>query len=197
MEARATRRGADKSASKSDLSDLETRILKKRKVAPSKIALSVYEPQVSTIPPPVGYLPNSPKKMKTLMSDEICRADWEISSLIKAGGSDQTKPSNEFKFRGNNNFDRLKFHYDHLNASEYVNKVKTTGWQKLTQNISSYLMRCVVLTWCLFESGDNYEKNEIKLNHEISQLKEKHKAQANKVSDLDKHLLGDKIKREK
>lgn len=88
--------------------------------------------------------------MKTLMSDEVCRADWEISSLMQeAGGNDQTKPSNEFKLWGNN-FGRVKFLYDHMNATKDVNKMKTIGRQKLAQNINSYLMRCDVLTWGLF-----------------------------------------------
>lgn len=90
------------------------------------------------------------------MSDKICRDDLEISSLLHdASGSDQTKPSNEFKFWGNN-FDGLKFLYDHLNAMEDVNKVKTISRKKLTRNISSYLIRCGVLTQGLFESGENY-----------------------------------------
>lgn len=111
--------------------------------------------------------------MKTLMSDEVCRANCEISSLMcETGGSDQTRSSNEFKFCSNS-FGGLKFLYNHLNATKDVNKVKTIGWQKLTQNVNSYLMRSVVLTRGLFEVGDDCEHNEIKLNQEINQLKEK------------------------
>lgn len=91
--------------------------------------------------------------------------------MQEVGGSDQTKSSNEFKFWGNH-FDILKFLYDHLNAMEEVNKVKLIGRKKLTQNIASYLMRCVVLARGLFESGDDHEHNGIKLNQEIDQLKE-------------------------
>ena len=106
LEAQAARRGA---TSKSDLFGLETRSLKKRKVALNKTSPSISEPQVSTLSPLVDSLLNSPKQMKTLMSNEICRANWEISSLIhEAGGSDQAKQSNEFKLWGNN-FDGLKF----------------------------------------------------------------------------------------
>lgn len=105
--------------------------------------------------------------------------------MQEVDGSDQTKPSNGFKFRGNN-FDELKFLYDHLNAMKYVNKVKTIGRQKLTQNINSYMMRCVVLTRGLFESGDDYEQNEIKLNQEINQLKDQQKIQMGKISDQEK-----------
>ena len=83
--------------------------------------------------------------MKTVMSDEVCRADWEISYLMQeASGNDQTKASNEFIFWGNI-FDILRLLYDHMNATEDVNKVKTIGRQKLTQNINSYLMRYDVL----------------------------------------------------
>lgn len=67
--------------------------------------------------------------MKTLMSDKVCKADWEISSLMQeAGGRNQTKPSNKFKIWGKK-FDGLKFLYDHLNAIEDVNKVKKIGRQ--------------------------------------------------------------------
>lgn len=65
--------------------------------------------------------------IKTLMSDEVCRNDWEISSFMQeAGGSDQTRPSNKFKLWGNN-FDRSKNLYDHLNATKDVNKWKIIG----------------------------------------------------------------------
>lgn len=102
------------------------------------------------------------------MSDEVYKADWEISSLIwEIGGSDQTRSSNEFKFRSNS-FDGLKFLYDHLNVTEDVNKVKTIGRQQLTENISSYMMRYVILTRGLFEAEDYCVQNEIKLNQEIN-----------------------------
>lgn len=128
LEAREARRGVGQSAAKSDLSDLETRKLKKIKVAPSKTSPSVSYPQVSTIPPLENSRPNSLKKMKTLISDEVCLADWEIPFLMhKANRSDQIKPSNEFKYWGNC-FDGLKFLYDHLNATIDMNKLKTIGW---------------------------------------------------------------------
>lgn len=121
------------------------------------------------------------------MSDEVYRADWEISSLMcETDGRDQTRLSNELKF-WSNSFDRLKFLYDHLNPTEDVNKVKTIGRQKLTKNIS--LMRCVVLTRGLFETKDECESNEIKLNKEINQLKEQQKVQAVRLSYLEKKLL--------
>lgn len=83
--------------------------------------------------------------------------------MCETGGSDQTRSSNEFKLCSNS-FDGLKFLYDYLNATKDVNKVNTIWREKLTQNISSYLMRCVVLTLGLFEVGDDCKQNEIKLN---------------------------------
>lgn len=53
-----------------------------------------------------------------------------------------------------------------------MNKVKTLGRQKLTQNISSYLMIRVVLTHELSEASDESEQNEIKLSQEVTQLME-------------------------
>ena len=67
-----------------------------------------------------------------------------------------------------------------------MNKVKTIGRQKLTQNISSYLMSYVVLTRRLFEVEDDHEQNDIKLNQEVNQLKEQHKTPAAILSDLEK-----------
>lgn len=137
LEAQAEKRGDGQSVAKLDLSDLITWILKKRNVTTSKIAPFISEPQVSTLPPPKDSRPDPPKKMKTLMSDEVRRNDWEISSLMQEdGGSNKTKSSNEFKLCGTN-FDGLKFLYDHLNSTEDVNKVKIVGRQKLTQNTMS------------------------------------------------------------
>lgn len=131
------------------------------------------------------------------MSDEVCRPDWEISSLMcEIDGSNQTRSSNEFMFLSNS-FDKLKFLYDHLNSMEDVNKVKTIERKQLTQNISSYLMRCDILTYGLFEVGDDCKQNEIKLNQEISQLKEQQNTQEVRLSYLKKLLLEEKTKREK
>lgn len=47
----------------------------------------------------------------------------------------------------------------------------------------------------LFESGNDYERNEIKLNQEINQLKKQQKTQADKIYDLEKQLLKEKSKR--
>lgn len=74
---------------------------------------------------------------------------------------------------------------------EDVNKVKTIGRQRLTQNSSSYLMRCIVLIRGLFESADDYEQNEIKLNQDFNHLKEQHNTQVNKISDMEKQLSGE------
>lgn len=135
--------------------------------------------------------------MKTLMTDKVCRADWEISTLMcKTGGSDHTRSSNELKF-WNNSFNGLKFLNNHLNATENVNKVKTTGRQKLAQNVTSYLMRCAIISRGLFEASDESEQNEIKLSQEVTQLREHQKAQAVRLSDLEKKLQEEKTKREK
>ena len=58
------------------------------------------------------------------MSDEACRADLEITSLMGELGNSHA--SEEFKF-WSNNFDGIRFLYHHLNATEDVNKVKTVG----------------------------------------------------------------------
>lgn len=110
-------------AAKWDLSGLETRLLKKRKLVPNKEIPNVSESQPLTLSPLKSFHPSSPKKMKTLMSNEVCRSDWEISSLLcETDGSGQTRSSNEFKF-WSNSFDGLEFCYDHLNVMEEVNKV--------------------------------------------------------------------------
>lgn len=80
LEARVTRRVTGQLAVKSDLSGLKSRILKKRKVAPNKSVPSI---DVSTIPPLEDSCPSSPKKMKNLTSDEVCRFDSKISSLMR------------------------------------------------------------------------------------------------------------------
>lgn len=90
----------------------------------------------------------------------------------------------------------MKFLFDNLNATKDVEKVKTIGAQKLTQNIGSYLMRCVVMTIVLFEVGDAYEKNEIRLNKEINQLKNAQKIHIEKIEELEKQLLMDKKQKE-
>lgn len=168
LEAQETRRVVGQPSVKSDLSGLETRLLKKRKVPLNKVIPIVKEPQPSTFSPSKGFRLSSPKKMKTLMSGEVYIADWEISSLMcETNESDHTRSYNEFKF-WSNNFNGLTFLYDHLNSTDNMNKVKTIGRQKLTQNIRSYLMRCVVLICRLFEVGDECEQNEIKLNKKVT-----------------------------
>ena len=126
------------------------------------------------------------KRLKTFMTDEVCRADMEINSLMNTPG--QSAVSEEFKF-WSNNFDGLRFLYDHLNATEDVNKVNKIGHQKITQNISSYLLRCVVFTRGLFESRDASEKAELKSRDEIARLQKK-------LSDLEKDLADEKRSKE-
>lgn len=75
--------------------------------------------------------------------------------------------------------------------------MKTIKRQKLTQNLSSYLMRCVVLTRGLFEVEDDCKQNKIKLNQEVNRLKEKQKTQVARLSDPEKQLSEEKTNREK
>lgn len=103
------------------------------------------------------------------------------------GNSHQIKSPTEFKL-WSNNFDGLRFLYDHLNATEDVNKVKSIGAQQLTQNLSAYLIRCVIITRGLFEVGEAYEKNELHLNKEVNHLKDTPKIQFDKIEDLVKQL---------
>lgn len=60
-------------------------------------------------------------------------------------GEWNSKTSEEFKF-SSNNFDGLRFFNDRLKINEDVNKVKSIGQKKMFQNLSSYLMRCVILS---------------------------------------------------
>lgn len=99
----------------------------------------------------------------------------------------QAKPSSEFKF-WSNNFDRLRFLYGHLNATEDVEKLKSIGAQQLTQNLRAYLMRCVVITRSLFEVGDTHEHNEIRINKEMNQSRDDLKIQTTHVEELIKQL---------
>lgn len=186
LEAWTMRRVANQNFIKLDFSGLETWLSKKRKVAPSKVISNVSGLNLQLFRHRRALHLSSPKRIRTLMSGEVCIADLEISSLMRdIDGSDQTRSSNEFKF-WSNSFDKLKFIYDNLNAKEDENKVKTIGQQKLTQNISSYLMSCVVLTRRLFEVEDDHEQNDIKLNQKVNQLKEQHNTPTARLSDLEK-----------
>ena len=148
MEARASRRTTGgTSMIKSYIFMLETRASKKRKGVGSKDTSSVLEPHISVSAIHEEVQQSTPKRMKTLMSDEVCRDDMEITSLMREPGNSHA--SGEFKF-WSNSFDGLQFLYDHLNTIEDVNKVKSVGHQKMTHNLSSYLMRRAVLTHGLF-----------------------------------------------
>lgn len=57
-------------------------------------------------------------------------------------------------------------------------------------------MWCVVITQSLFEVGDTYEHNEIRLNKEVSQQKEILKIHTDKVAELGKQLLEAKKQKE-
>src|ERR1051325_3063336 len=101
------------------------------------------------------------------MGNENNLADWEMSTLLKETGDNSNRTSTENKF-WSADFDGLKFLYDHLNAIEDVNKLRNLGSQQITQQLSSYLMRCAVLTRSLFESGDDVEQKKSDLEKEVS-----------------------------
>lgn len=82
----------------------------------------------------------------------------------------------------------MRFLYDHLNAYEDVEKVKSIGAQQLTQNPRAYLLWYVVRIMGLFEVGSAYEKNEIPLNKEMNQSRDDLKTQTSQVEELTKQL---------
>ena len=94
---------------------------------------------------------------------------------MREANDSSTLPSTENKF-WSANFDGIKFLYDHLNATEDVNKLKNLGPQKITQHLSSYLMRCVILTRGLFESDDDADKKYFELENEVKRLTENDKS---------------------
>lgn len=91
------------------------------------------------------------------MVDLVSHVDLRVTTLMQdSGGSQKVKPLNEFNFRSNC-FDDKKFFYNHLNATEDVEKVKTIWAQQLTQIIRAYLIRCGVMIQGLFEVDDANE----------------------------------------
>lgn len=140
------------------------------------------------IPPYEDSKSGSPKKMKTLMSGDVSQADLTITTLMQdSGSSHQSKPFSEFKF-WSNNFDGLRYIYDPLNATEDIEKVKSIGSQRLTQNLEPTWLRCAVMTRGLFEEGDAFEKNEVLLTKDITQLKDDLKVHTAKLEELTKKL---------
>lgn len=109
------RRG-EQSTSKSDMSGIKTWTLKRKKIGAVKAAPVVSEPQTAFIPPSRESISGSPKRMKTLMSDNASQTDLTIIILMQdSGSSHQTNPSIKFK-SWFNNFDGLRYLYDHLNT---------------------------------------------------------------------------------
>lgn len=159
--ARAARMGdGGPSETKSDLAGLEVRIPKKKKnVVTRESALEAAAITASPVKRPVepeATIELAPKKLKTIMGNENNSADSEVSTLLKETGDNSSRASTENKF-WSADFDGLKFLYDHLNATEDVTKLRNLGSQQITKQLSSYLMRCVILTRSLFESGDDVE----------------------------------------
>lgn len=61
------------------------------------------------------------------MGDPVSHAELVVTTLLQDSGDiHKANLLTEFKFLSNN-FDGLKFFYDHLNAAEEVEKVKTIG----------------------------------------------------------------------
>lgn len=68
MEVLKARKVVDQNYTILDLSGLESRLLKKRKIVPNKAIPNVSESQPSTLSPLKRFHQSSPKKMKTLIS---------------------------------------------------------------------------------------------------------------------------------
>lgn len=123
------------------------------------------------------------------MSDDVSQEDLTITTLMQdSDSSHQANPSSKFKFCSNN-FDWLRFLYDHVSTSEDVKKVNFIGAQQLTQNLRAYLMRCTIMSMGLFEVGDAQEHNEIRLNKQMTQSRDDLKTQTGQVEDLTKQLF--------
>lgn len=163
-------RQGKQSTSKTNLSGIQTRAFKKRKLEAGKEAPGASEAQDVSYPPT-----RSSKKMKTLMGDLVSNAELAVITLLQDSGASndsyKANPSTKFKF-WSNSFDGLRFLYDHLNVIEDVEKGKTIGTQQVTQNIGAYLMRYAVMSMRLFEVGNAYEQNVIRLTKEVTQLKD-------------------------
>src|ERR1051325_200889 len=173
-EARAARMGKDgTSETKSDLAGLGIRFPKKKKNVTARDPAT--ETNIITASPlkrpaePEPAPESIPKKLKTVMGNETNSTDWAISKLLKETGDSSGGASPENRFWAAD-FDGLKFLYDHLNATTDVNKLTHLGSQQITKQLSSYLMRCVVLTRSLFESGDHVEKQKTELEAEVKRL---------------------------
>lgn len=79
-----------------------------------KAAPIVSKPHPTSVLPPGESTSGSPKKKKTLMSDDVSQADLTITTLMQdSGSSNYSKSSSEFKL-WSNSFDRLGYLYDHL-----------------------------------------------------------------------------------
>ena len=66
------------------------------------------EPQPTSVTPSGNYKSGSPKKMKTMMSDDVSQSDLTITTLMQDfGSSPQNNPSSELKF-WSNNFDSFE-----------------------------------------------------------------------------------------
>lgn len=153
--AEARERHGDQSVSKSDLTGIQTRAHKRKKLDVAKADLVTSDPQPTFVPTYEDPNPNSPKKMKTLISDDVSQTNLTIITLMQDScSSHQSKPFFKFKF-WSNSFDGLRFLYDHMNATKDVEKVKSIDAQQLIQNFEAYF---AFMTRSLFDLGDGMNK---------------------------------------
>lgn len=95
-EARGSRR--ERLASKRDLMGIQTQTLKRKNLDAIKVAPIVSEPQPASIPPSGDSKSGSPKKMKTLMNDNVSQADLTITTMMQDSGTGhQSRASSGFK----------------------------------------------------------------------------------------------------
>lgn len=79
---KARARRGDQSNSKSDLTGIQTRALKRKKVDIIKEVFIISDPESISVLPPEDSKSISPKKMKILMSDDVSQADLTITNLM-------------------------------------------------------------------------------------------------------------------
>lgn len=76
----ARERRGERAASKSDMSGIQTQTLKRKKTNTVKAAAVVSETQPTPIPHSRESKLGSPKRMKTMMSDDISQDDLKITT---------------------------------------------------------------------------------------------------------------------
>lgn len=102
-------------------------------------------------------------------------------------GSRPCHPDPQFKFQ-ENSFDGLKFLYDYLNFDGDIDKAKTIGPHKLTDNLGAYLMRSTVMVRDLFAVGYDSDQAEHRLSQVVTKLKEDLRTQTKIFKEVNKLL---------